>query len=173
MSPLLRSVHLAALAVYLVSTIWLLLVLPGIARLTDPAEQRRRLVRRLRPYNVLSVGAVGVLIISGASALTDLKALYGPAYIRLLWPLAGKLSLTFLLTMVATYLSFGLAHRIVRAEQGKLPVDPAHLRGMLGRLRGGAWLALAVALWTSWSGYGLAARATGPEPDPGTHVASP
>ena len=173
MSPLLRSVHLAALAVYLVSTVWLLLVLPGIARLTDPGEQRRRLVRQLRPYNVLSVGAVGVLIISGASALTDLKALYGPAYVRLLWPLAGKLSLTFLLTMVATYLSFGLAHRIVRAEQGKLPVDPGHLRGMLGRLRGGAWLALAVALWTSWSGYRLAAVATGLDPDPGTHVASP
>ena len=35
MSPLLRTVHLAALAVYLVSTIWLLLMLPGIARLAD------------------------------------------------------------------------------------------------------------------------------------------
>jgi len=130
-------------------------------------------VRQLRPYNVLSVGAVGVLIISGASALTDLKALYGAAYVRLIWPLAGKLSLTFLLTMVATYLSFGLAHRIVRAEQGKLPVDAALLRGMLGRLRGGAWLALAVALWTSWAGYRLAAGAPGIEPAASRHVASP
>jgi hypothetical protein len=173
MSSSLRTVHLAALAVYLVSTVWLLLVLPGIGRLPDPVAQRRRLVRQLRPYNVLSVGAVGVLIISGASALTDLKALYGPAYIRLLWPLAGKLTLTFLLTMVATYLSFGLAHRLVRAEQGKLPVDAAQQRGMLRRLRGGAWLALAVALWTSWAGYGLAGRAPGAGLDPGRHVASP
>jgi hypothetical protein len=172
MSPLLHAVHLAALAVYLVSTVWLVCVLPGIGRLTDPAEQRRRLVRQLRPYNVLSVGAIGVLIISGASALTDLKALYGPAYLRLLWPLTGKLTLTFCLTMVATYVSFGLAHRIVRAEQGNLPVDAAQLRSMLARLRGGAYLALALALWTSWVGYGLTAKA-GHLVAPGTRVASP
>jgi uncharacterized membrane protein len=158
MSPLLRTIHWAALAVYLLSTVGLLLVLPGIARLPDAVAQRRALVRWLRPYNVLSVGAVGVLIISGASALTDLKALYGPAYVRLLWPLAAKLSLTFLLTMVATYLSFGLAHRIVRAELGALPVDAAQLQSMRGRLRGGAYLALVVALWTTWVGYGLAGR---------------
>lgn len=156
MSPALRTVHLSALAVYLLSTMALLLRLPGIARNPEPSAQRRLLVRWLRPYNVLSVGAVGVLIISGASALTDLKALYGPAYVRLIWPLAGKLTLTFVLTMVATYVSFGLAHRIVRAEQGGLPVDAQQLRSMLGRLRGAAILALAVALWTSWVGRGLA-----------------
>jgi len=156
MSPALRTVHLIAVAVYLISTVALLVRLPSIVRNPDPATQRRLLVRWLRPYNVLSVGAIGVLIISGASALTDLKALYGPAYVRLIWPLAGKLALTFLLTMVATYVSFGLAHRIVRAEQGRLPVDAQQLRGMLGRLRGAALLALAVALWTSWVGRGLA-----------------
>ena len=160
MSPSLHAVHVAALAVYLVSTVWLLIALAGIGRVSDPAEQRRRLVRQLRPYNVLSVGAVGVLIISGASALTDMKAMYGPGYMLLLWPLTQKLALTFLLTMVATYLSFGLAHRLVRAEQGKLPVDAAQLQGMLGRLRGGAYLALAVALWTSWVGYRLSQRAS-------------
>jgi hypothetical protein len=156
MSPGLRTVHLVALAVYLVSTLALLIRLPSIGRIGDPAVQRRVLVSWLRPYNVLSVGAIGVLIISGASALTDLKALYGPAYVRLIWPLAGKLALTFLLTMIATYVSFGLAHRIVRAEQGRLPVDAAQLRSMLGRLRGAAILALAIALWTSWVGRGLA-----------------
>lgn len=173
MSAMLHAVHLAALAVYLASTVWLLLVLRGLARVADPAEQRRRLVRQLRPYNVLSVGAVGVLIVSGASALTDMKALYGPAYILLLWPLAGKLTLTFLLTMVATYLSFGLAHRLVRAEQGQLPVDAAQLRGMLGRLRGGAYLALAVALWTSWVGYALGQRASTIRPEVRRDVAEP
>ncbi|HWP64454.1 MAG TPA: hypothetical protein VNO26_00915 [Candidatus Limnocylindria bacterium] len=159
MSPLLHGIHVAALVVYLASTLWLLVLLAAVGRVADPAEQRRRLVRQLRPYNVLSVGAVGVLIISGASALTDMKALYGPGYVLLLWPLAQKLALTFLLTMVATYLSFGLAHRLVRAEQGRLPVEPAQLRSMLTRLRGGAYLALAVALWTSWVGYRLARQA--------------
>ena len=173
MSATLHAVHLSALAVYLASTVWLLLVLARIRRVGDPAEQRRRLVRQLRPYNVLSVGAVGVLIVSGASALTDMKALYGPAYVLLLWPLAKKLTLTFLLTMAATYVSFGLAHRLVRAEQGHLPVDGAELRGMLGRLRGGALLALALALWTSWVGYTLDDRATMIRPEARSGVAEP
>ena len=173
MSAMLHAVHVSALAVYLVSTLWLLVVLRTIGRVADPAEQRRRLVRQLRPYNVLSVGAVGVLIVSGASALTDMKALYGPAYVLLLWPLAGKLTLTFLLTMVATYVSFGLAHRLVRAEQGRLSVDAAQLRGMLRRLRGGAYLALAVALWTAWVGYGLGERAATIRPAARGDVAEP
>jgi len=173
MSATLHAVHLSALAVYLASTAWLLIVVARIRRVGDAAEQRRRLVARLRPYNVLSVGAVGVLIVSGASALTDMKALYGPAYVLLLWPLAGKLALTFLLTMVATYISFGLAHRVVRAEQGRLPVDPVHLRGMLGRLRGGAYLALVVALWTSWVGYRLGERAAMMPPELRGSVAEP
>jgi hypothetical protein len=170
MSPALHAFHVAAVAVYLLSTLWMLLVLPGVARLADAGELRRRLVRHLRPYNVLSVGAVGVLIISGAYALTDLKALYGPAYVRFLWPLTGKLALTFLLTMVATYVSFGLAHRVVRAEQGALPTDDKQLRSMVRRLRGGLWLAIAVALWTSWAGYGLVPR---PDTAPAGRVASP
>ena len=39
----------------------------------DPALQRRVLARGLRPYNVLSVGALGVLIMTGASSLTDVE----------------------------------------------------------------------------------------------------
>ena len=121
-----------------------------------------QIVEYLRAFLFGRLGWVplnAVLIISGASALTDMKAMYGPGYMLLLWPLFQKLALTFLLTMVATYLSFGLAHRLVRAEQGRLPVDERQLRGMLGRLRGGAYLALAVALWTSWVGYRLSERA--------------
>src|SRR5439155_23932594 len=86
--------------------------LPAMGTVEDPALQRRLLARGLRPYNVLSVGALGVLVISGASGLTDMKAMLGREFGRLLWPLVGKLSLTFLLINVATYFSFGLAHRL-------------------------------------------------------------
>ena len=74
---------------------------------------------------------------------------------RLLWRLVGKLSLTFALILVATYVSFGLAHRLVRAELGQLPVDAAAQAGMIRRMRGGAWLGLALAAWTAWVGVGL------------------
>jgi hypothetical protein len=156
MSPLTRFVHVLALATYLGSTLAIVTVfLPAVGVLDDVALQRRVLAKGLRPYNVLSVGALGVLIMSGASALTDLKVHFGADYARLLWPLVGKLGLTFLLTMVGTYVSFGLAHRLVRAEMGQLPVDVEQQRGMVRRMAGACWLAIALAAWTSWVGLGL------------------
>ncbi|HZP42254.1 MAG TPA: hypothetical protein VFD84_12210 [Candidatus Binatia bacterium] len=156
MDALTRLVHLGALAVYAGTTLALATMLvPAAEAIDDPALQRRFLARALRPYNVLSVGALGVLVISGASALTDWKAALGPAFGQLLWRLVAKLSLTFTLILVATYVSFGLAHRLVRAELGQLPVEPEKQAGMLRRLRSGAWLALAFAVWTTWVGIRL------------------
>jgi hypothetical protein len=156
MSPLTRFVHLLALATYLGTTLAMVTVFfPAVSSLDDASLQRRVLAKGLRPYNMLSVGALGVLIVSGASALTDLKVQYGPEYARLLWPLVGKLGLTFLLTMVGTWVSFGLAHRLVRAEMGQLPIEEARQRGMLRRMIGGCWLGVALAVWTSWVGLRL------------------
>jgi len=156
MDAVTRLLHVLAVATYLGSTVALVLVLlPAAAAIDDPALQRRVLARGLRPYNVLSVGALGVLILTGASSLTEWKRTLGPAYGRLLWPLAGKLALTFTLTMVGTWLSFGLAHRLVRAELGALPVEPALQRSMVKRLVAGGWLAVALAVWTTWVGLNL------------------
>lgn len=153
MDELTRWAHLIALASYLGSTLTLVLVvLPMAAAVEDPALQRRVLARGLRPYNVLSVGALGLLLLTGASALTDMKASLRGDFGRLLWPLFWKLGLSFLLINVATYLSFGLAHRLVRAEVGQLPVEPAQQAGILRRMRGTAWVAVALAAWTTWLG---------------------
>ena len=156
MDILTHWIHLLALSVYLGVTVGLVAVLlPAAEACGDPALQRRLLARGLRPYNVLSVGALGVLVISGASGLTDYKARFGPAFGRLLWPLVWKLSLTFVLINVATYLSFGLAHRLVRAELGQLPVEPEKQAGMIRRMRSAAWLGIALAAWTAWIGLRL------------------
>ncbi len=156
MDAVTRFAHLLSLATYFGATLALVLVfLPAAQAIDDPALQRRVLARGLKPYNILTVGALGVLIMTGASSLTDLKIALGRDYARFLWPLVGKLSLTFLLTMVGTYISFGLAHRLVRAELGQLPVEPAIQQGMVRRMAGGAWLALALAAWTTWAGIGL------------------
>src|SRR5919201_4613879 len=156
MDDLTRWVHLLGVAVYLGTTLAVALVfLPAMEAVEDPALQRRILARGLRPYNVLSVGALGVLVISGASALTDYKALLGPEFGRLLWRLVGKLALTFVLINVATYLSFGLAHRLVRAELGALPVEPAKQAGMIRRMRAAGWLGVGLAAATAWAGLRL------------------
>ena len=156
MDVLTRWVHLLAVAAYLGATLAVALVfLPAAEAVEDPALQRRVLARGLRPYNVLSVGALGVLVISGASGLTDLKAMLGPDFGRLLWRLVGKLGLTFVLINVATYLSFGLAHRLVRAELGQLAVEPDKQAGMIRRMRWAAWMGVGLAAWTAWVGMGL------------------
>jgi hypothetical protein len=157
MDALTRLLHLLALSVYLGSTVALVLVLlPAASAVEDPALRRRVLARGLKPYNLLSVGALGVLIMTGASSLTDWKRALGPAYGRLLWPLVAKLGLTFVLTMVGTWLSFGIAHRLVRAELGALPVEPEREASMIRRLNAGGWLAIALAVWTTWVGLSLA-----------------
>jgi len=157
MDLLTRWIHVLALAVYLGTTLAVVLVfLPAVEAVDDPALQRRLLARGLRPYNVASVGALGVLVISGASALTDWKAALGPEFGRLLWRLVTKLSLTFVLINVATYFSFGLAHRLVRAELGQLPVDPDQQAAMIRRMRATAWIGVALAAWTAWVGLRLA-----------------
>ena len=156
MDDLTRWVHLLALAAYLGSTLGLvLMVLPSAAQIADPALQRRVLAKALRPYNVLSIGALGVLLMSGASSLTDLKASMRADFGRLLWPLTWKLSLSFLLINVATYLSFGLAHRLVRAELGQLAVEPEKQLGIVRRMRATAWVASALAAYTAWVGLRL------------------
>jgi len=114
------------------------------------------LAKGLRPYNVLSFGALLAALATGWSAITDLKAHLGPEFGQLVWLLAAKLGLTFLLIVLpASYLSFGLAHRLVRAEVGDLPVEPDKQRAMLGRMRGAAWLAVALTVWVSWMGLRL------------------
>jgi hypothetical protein len=144
MDPLTRWIHVVATAVYLGSTLAVALVLlPAAAEIEDATTQRRVLARALRPYNVLSVGALGVLVISGASGLTDLKALLSQDFGRLL------------LINVATYFSFGLAHRLVRAELGRLPVEAAWQAGLIRRMRTAAWLGVGLAAWTAWAGLRL------------------
>jgi uncharacterized membrane protein len=156
MDPLTRWVHLLALAVYFGTTLAVALVLlPAAEAVSDPTLQRRVLARGLRLYNVLSIGALGVLVISGASGLTDYKAMLGADFGRLVWRLVGKLSLSFCLIMAATYLSFGLAHRLVRAELGQLPVEPEKQAGMIRRMRSAAWIGVALAAWTAWVGVGM------------------
>ena len=156
MDALTRLLHLRGLAAYVGSTLDLVLVfLPALEAEPDPVRRRRVLTRGLRASNLLSVGALGVLVLSGASGLTDLKGRLLADYTRLLWPLVVKLALAFALILVGTYLAFGLAHRLVRAELGGLPVDAAAERALLRRLRWTAWVAIVLAAWTAWAGLRL------------------
>ena len=160
MTPLLVDLHIAALVLYVAACAYTLLVaLPTAARAPDPAMQRRVLARQFRVLNPLTIGALGVGLMTGASRLTDLKAALGARFFPVLGPaLIVKLSLVFLLINVATYVAFGLAHRIVRADLGGLPVDGPWQVGLIRRLRIATVLALALAAATAWVSGPLAGR---------------
>ena len=110
--------HVVGFALYLGSTVTILLgFLPMLRAVVDPAEKRRLFARVMRVYNPLSLAAIGVALMTGAFNLTDYKAALGKSFFDeigtiLLW----KLMFVFLLILVATGLSFGIAHRTVREE---------------------------------------------------------
>lgn len=158
--------HLAAVAVYVASAAYVLLILlPRAGRITDPGAQREILARGFRLQNPVSIGALGVLLMTGAVRLTDVKAQLGPMFFaRVGSALTVKLTLAFFLINVATYIAFGLAHRLVRAHQGDVPVDAAWQRSLMRRMRVALCLALALAALTVWRSGAMAPAMASPPP---------
>src|SRR5262250_6436 len=116
--------HVLGLAAYAGATLALwLMVLPAAHALPDAAARRTFLARALRVYDPLAIAALGVLVMTGAFNLTAYKdAMRGEFFARMGWLLVWKLVLAFAVVMLGTYITFGLAHRIVRSE---LLGDPA------------------------------------------------
>ncbi len=115
-----RFAHLLASMVYLGGS-WFLgaALIPALSTATP--EQRVRVVAAvIRWYHPTSLAALGVLVMTGAFALTSAKAALGPAYFPRLFTLLGpKLLLAFVLVMLSSYQFFGLGLRLVRS----LPQD--------------------------------------------------
>jgi len=128
--------HLLAFAVYTGATAALLALLPSGRRDADPHQHARFAAAILRMYDPLSIGALGVLIMTGAFCLTPYKdALRGAFFARLGTVMAWKLGLTFVLVNLAAYIAFGLGHRLVRAVDADEPVDPAWSAAVIRKLR--------------------------------------
>jgi hypothetical protein len=142
--------HVGAFAAYAIATAALLLIGVPLIHAADPADRARRAAAVLRLYDPFSLAALGTAIMTGAFNLTAYKAALGARFFdRLGPPLAWKLLYTFLLINVATYIAFGIGHRLVRAvDFGEAP-DPQRLGSMLRRLVVSAVLAL-VLLGVIW-----------------------
>lgn len=149
--------HVLSFALYLGSTVTILLAfLPILGTLKDRAEKRRLFARMMRVYNPLSLGALGVAIMTGAFNLTDYKASLGKSFFSEVGGLlAWKLVFVFLLILVATGLSFGIAHRTVREELLEEPIDAAALESRLRRLPAMLWTATILTGIVIWLGLHL------------------
>jgi uncharacterized membrane protein len=149
--------HLIALIVYLGAVVgfWLML-LPSAAILEKHDDKVRFLARGLKFYNPLQVGALGILLFSGAFQLTELKAAYRENFIsQLAFSLGIKLAFAFLLVMFSVYQALGIGHRFVKRVEGGDPVKPDELASIIRRLRSANWLILIFAAITLWLGMSL------------------
>ena len=151
--------HLIALIVYLGAVIgfWLML-LPSAAILDKHEEKVRFLARGLKFYNPLQIGALGIILFTGAFQLTELKAAYRETFIKQLgYNLGVKLLFAFLLVLLSVYQALGVGHRFVKRVEGGDEVKPEELASIVRRLKSATWLILIFAAITLWLGLRLRA----------------
>jgi uncharacterized membrane protein len=146
--------HVLALIAYLGAVLgfWLML-LPAIANLQKHEDKLQLLARGLKFYNPLQVGALGIVLFSGAFKLTELKAVYRETFIKELgYILAVKLSFAFLLVIFSVYQALGVGHRFVRRHEGGDAITAEQLASIMRRLTGTNWCILLLAAITLWFG---------------------
>jgi uncharacterized membrane protein len=129
--------HLLGLAVYFGSGVTLVVMFfPMASQITSSQERHRFLAQGLRIYNPLSMGALGVLLMTGAFNLTSYKALLRSEFFSRLGLVLGlKLLLVFLLINASAFVSVGLGHRLVRMHLGGETMEPEGLTRTLRRMR--------------------------------------
>jgi putative copper export protein len=157
MERLMVFVHVVAVSVFLGATVMLGVAIETLGtRAPDAFLRRQRYAAFFSAYNPLSIAALGVIVMTGAWAITPYKQNLGPAYFEQIGAaLADKLVLAFFVIISATWVSFGICHRMVRADQGALPVTDAQLRRFLLRLRVAVWMTVALTLFTLWVATGI------------------
>lgn len=149
--------HVIALTVYLgaVAALWVML-LPAASALNEPGNRAQFLIRGLKLYNPLQIGALGVLLFTGAFQLTDLKAAYRELFVKELgYHLGIKLCVAFFLVLFSVYQSMGIGHRVVKRHEGGEKLTPAEIDSTIRKLKSLNWLILILALVTTWLGLRL------------------
>jgi uncharacterized membrane protein len=149
--------HVLALTVYLGAVLGFWLVfLPAVSALENQQAKTDLLARTLRVYSPLQVGALGILLFSGAFQLTDLKAAYRETFIQEFgYALAIKLSLAFLVVLFSVYQSMGIGHRFVKRVEGGERITKQEFDTVLTRLARANWLIVPCAVVTLWFGLRL------------------
>ncbi|HEY3303190.1 MAG TPA: hypothetical protein VGL70_06605 [Candidatus Binatia bacterium] len=149
--------HLLALTAYVGAVAGLLaIVLPGLALVETHEARVKLLSRSLKFYNPMQSGALGLLVLTGAIQITDLKAEYREFFTREFGAMLGsKLILSFVLILLSTHQSMAVALRFVRRSQGGEPIAPDELQSVTKRLTRSTLFLLALSAVTVWMGTQL------------------
>ncbi|HSR58361.1 MAG TPA: hypothetical protein VLL57_09230 [Candidatus Binataceae bacterium] len=146
---LLLWLHELAMAAYFGAQFALLyMLLPAAQQAGDEERRRAALITGFKFYNPFTIAMLGVVVITGAMKLTDVKAEMKFEYFNRIWPaLSLKLLLAFLLIFIQTYITFGLAFRIGRQEEVAAHGDGERFTveqvdSMLARIRAMTWVTI-------------------------------
>ena len=135
--------------------LWLIL-LPALRRESLREHRTELLVRVLRVYNPVQIGLLGILTLTGASRVTDLKALHGTAYTQEFGAaLAVKLLLAFFVIMLGTWQCMGIAHRFVRLHESPEGVTAEGADAVLRKLDRSSVVMLVFLAVTVWAGLSM------------------
>jgi hypothetical protein len=149
--------HIVALIAYLGAVVGLgIILLPSLSSIESHEDKVHFLARGLKFYNPLQVGALGLVLFSGAVELTHLKAIYREMFLKQLgYNLGIKLTFAFLLVFFSVYQAMGISHRFVKRHELGESVTPDELATVTRRLKGANWFILVLALITLWFGLRL------------------
>ncbi len=153
------------------------MLIPAAEAAPNEAARRKSLIAGFKFYNPFTIGVLGIIVITGAMRLTDLKAsMKFDFFARIGAPLELKLGLAFVLIFIQTYITFGLAFRIGRQEEVAAhgdgePFTVAKINSMLRRIRAMAWLTIALAFAVIWVSLTMVSRAVA-EPVTAAHISA-
>ncbi len=149
--------HIISLIAYLGAIVGLAtLLLPSLAAIERHDDKLRFFTRALKLYNPMQVGALGILLFTGAFQVTQLKATYRDTFIQQFgYSLGLKLFFVFILVIFSVYQAMGIGHRLVRRYEGADTVTPQDLDSCVHRLKGSNWCILVLAVITLWLGLRL------------------
>jgi uncharacterized membrane protein len=162
-TQLLILVHVLAMAGFFGAQFAMLyMLLPAAEQAPDEPARRAFLIQGFKFYNPFSLAMLGVLVITGAMRLTDLKAALAAGYFaRIGGVLSVKLLLAFLLIFIQTYITFGLAFRIGRQEEVAAhgdgpPFSVEKVNSMLVRIRAMTWVTIILTVAIVWESLRMA-----------------
>src|SRR5512142_1223711 len=152
------SLHVLALIVYLGAIIGLSFILfSSIPALGDHESRVHLLIRGLKIYDPLNIGALGIVLFTGAFQLTELKAEYRELFVQQLgYHLALKLFFAFFLVIFSVYQCLGIGHRLVRRQEMGENITAEELAAVIRRLKVANTCIIVLAAITIWLGLRLA-----------------
>lgn len=127
-------------------------LIPAARRFPEAQRTLQAVAQVVKVVHPISLASLGLLIITGAAMLTDLKAALGGHYFSHLFSTLGpKLLAVFILAMLNSYQFFGVGLRLTRSmavsaerQQGMADAQMAAALMQVGRLQRCAWIGAAL-----------------------------